>query len=139
MVLLLALGALIMQLVWGVLAVRQEPDAKGIRRHGALVPSAMASVLPLMTVLLFIRVFVIGRSSNVAQFAGDSGFDLWRLWFHAWPLLFFGNPLAFLVAVVGLLRRPHPPTHWQSFASRACCLIAAGCAWYIVVSYSPDA
>ena len=101
--------------------------------------SVVASVLPLVTLLLFLRVFVIGGSSNVAQLAGESGLDLWSLWFHAWPLLFFGNPVAFMVALVAALLPPYPPRRWQSFASRACAVVAASFAWYTVVTFFPDA
>jgi hypothetical protein len=114
MFLFLWVGSQALQLTLAVLAVCQRPDA----RLGALVASGAASVLPLITLVLFLRVFVIGGSSNVAQLAGESGFDLWSLWFHAWPLLFFGNPLAFLVAVTAALLPPYPPSRWPSFASR---------------------
>src|SRR5262249_43738139 len=132
-------GSQALQLTFAVLAVRQQRDASGHKRLGSLVVSGVASVLPLTTLVLFLRVFVIGGSSNVAQLAGESGFDLWRLWFHAWPFLFFGNPLAFLLAVVAALLPPYPPSRWQSFASRICAVVAAGFAWYTVVRFFPDA
>jgi hypothetical protein len=75
----------------------------------------------------------------VAQHAGESGLDLWSLWFQAWPFLFFGNPLASLVAVVAALFPPYPPSHWKSFASRVCAVVAAGFAWHVVVVFFPDA
>src|SRR5262249_1354027 len=130
--LFLWVGAQALQLTLAVLAVRQRPDASGRKRLGSLVVSGVASVLPVVTLVLFLRVFVIGGSSNVAQLAGESGFDLWSLWFHAWPLLFVGNPLAFLVTVVAALLPPYPPGRWQSFASRICAVVAAGFAWYTV-------
>jgi hypothetical protein len=83
-------------------ALLQTPVSGGQKRIRALVVSGIASLLPLITLMLFLRVFVIGGSSNVAQIAGESGMDLWSLWFGVWPLLFVGNPAAFLAAVVAL-------------------------------------
>jgi hypothetical protein len=128
-----------LQLTFAILAVRGQSDASGHKRLGTLVASGVASVLPLITLLLFLRVFVIGGSSNVAQLAGESGLDLWSLWFHMWPLLFFGNPLAFWVTAGAALLPPYPPGHWPSFASRVCAVVVAGFAWYTVVKFFPDA
>jgi hypothetical protein len=132
-------GSQVLQLILAAFALSRRPDLSGQRRLGGLALSAAASVLPLLTLVLFLMVFVIGGSSNVAQHAGESGMGLWRLWFHAWPLLFFSNPLAFLLAVVAVLVPPYPPSHWTSFASRVCAVVAAGCAWYAVVAFFPDA
>ncbi len=139
MFLILWVGSQALQLTFAVLAVRQKTDSSGHKELGSLIVSAVASVPPALTLLLFLRVFVIGGSSNVAQLAGESGFDLWRLWFHVWPVLFFGNPLAFAVALVAALLPPYPPGRWQSFASRVCAVIAASFAWYTVVTFFPDA
>jgi hypothetical protein len=139
MFLFLWVGSQALQLIFGVLAVCQQPDAGGHKRLGSLIVSGVASAPPFVTLVLFLRVFVFGGSSNVAQLAGESGLDLWRLWFHAWPLLFFGNPLAFLVALAVAILPPYPPGRWQSFASRVCAVVAAGFAWYMVVTFFPDA
>jgi hypothetical protein len=128
-----------LQIVFGVQAVRQQTDTNRNKRIGSLVASGFASVIPLMTLLLFLRVFVIGESSNVAQLAGESGIPLWRLWFQAWPLLFFGNPVEFFVNAVTALFPPYPPKYWQSFTSRVCGVIATGFACYVVVIFFPDA
>ena len=128
-----------LQLTFGVLALCQRPEIGRQRRVGALVVSGYASVVPLVTLLLFLWVFVIGGSSNVAQHARFSGLDLWSLWFQAWPFLLFGNPLSCLVAVVAALLPPYPPRHWKSFASRVCAIVAAGFACYVVVTFFPDA
>lgn len=128
-----------LQLELGVLALWRRTGDGRQRRLGALFLSATTSVLPLITLLLFLRVFIIGGSSNVAQLAGESGLDLWHLWFQAWPFLYFGNPLAFLAAVAALVVPPYPPNEGTSFASRVCAVIAAGCAWYMVVTFFPDA
>src|SRR5438477_7462456 len=85
---------------------RTGPGAPGRRRLGSLMASAFASILPLMTLILFLRVFVIGGSSNVAQLAGDEGYDLWHLWFSAWPLLLLGDPAGVLIGLVALAIPP---------------------------------
>jgi len=47
-------------------------------------------------------VFVVSGGATVAQFVAGSepGMDLWRLWFHAWPVLFFSSGIS---AAVGLV------------------------------------
>src|SRR5262245_1237852 len=91
----------------------------------ALVASAIVSVLPLFALLMFVRVFVIGGSSNVAQFAGADGAGLWSEWFHAWPLFFFGGPVVLLVTLVAALFPPYPPRQWVSSVSRLCAIASA--------------
>jgi predicted 3-demethylubiquinone-9 3-methyltransferase (glyoxalase superfamily) len=115
------------------------PALKRARRQVKGGATGVASVLPPITLLLFLRVFVLGGSSKVAQLAGESGFDLWRVWFHASPLLFLGNPLAFSVGLAAALLPPYPPRGWHSFASRNCGVVAAGFAWYSVGAFFPDA
>ena len=137
--LFLWVGSQTMHLVFWFLATRQPPDIKGRKRLGSLMGSGWVSILPLLTLLLFLAVFVIGGSSNVAQIAGEGGQGLWRLWFLAWPLLFFGNPIAFLLALVAVFLPPYPPRHWKSSVSRACAAITAGFAWFTVVMLFPDA
>src|SRR5262245_11267018 len=82
-----------------------------------LVLSAVGSVVPVATLLLFIRVFVIGGSSNVAQFAGADPHNLWGLWFRAWPLMYFGNPPSVVVCLVAVALPPYPPRGQWSFLS----------------------
>ncbi len=132
-------GSQVLQLYFGILAIRQQPDANNGRRLTSLTLSGIASMLPFFTLLLFLFVFVIGGSSNVAQRAGQSGMDLWGLWFDLWPLLYFGNPPAFFVVCLAALLPPYPPNRWHSFASRVCAIFAAGFAWFIVVMCFPDA
>lgn len=136
--LLLWIGSYALHLAVGVYAYSKERTT-GDRRLGPLVVSGVASIPPLITLLLFVRVFVLGGSSNVAQLAGEDGYDLWRLWFQAWPLLFFGNPAAFLVTLGAAFLPPYPPRHWASFVSRLSAVSAAACAWYVVVKFFPDA
>ena len=106
---------------------------------GALLFAGAASVMSLVTLLLVIRVFVVGGSSNVAQFAGESGMNLWSFWFHAWGFLFLGDGLAFVVSTVAVFFPPYPPKHWLSFASRVIAVVAAGYACYVLGQLIPDA
>ena len=133
------IGTQSLQIAFGFAALLQKRDASGRKRLGSLVVSAGASILPLFTLLLFLRVFVIGRSSNVAQLAGEAGYELWRLWFAAWPLLVFGNLAAFVVVLVAAIVPPYSPAHWKSIASRVCAIVAAGFACHAVFTYFPDA
>jgi hypothetical protein len=55
----------------------------------------LSAIVPTITLELFLRVFVIGHSSNVAQLAGSNGIDLWELWFNAlFPVPTLGAHLA---------------------------------------------
>src|SRR5207302_5916122 len=78
-------------------ACLQRQPSGGRRRLGSLYVSTGASLVPHITLVLFIRVFIIGGSSNVAQLAGEAGFGLWSLWAGAWLPLFCGSPVAFVV------------------------------------------
>jgi hypothetical protein len=133
------IGSQSLQVFSGIQALRERSDSNRPKRLGSLYLSGVASILPFATLLLFLRVFVIGGSSNVAQLAGASGSELWGLWFHAWPLLFFGCPLAFVAAAVATILPPYPPGHGHSFVSRVGALVSSGCAWYVVVTCFPDA
>lgn len=139
MFLFLWLASQSLQLIFGVLAVRQQPDVIAERKLGSRVLAGLASIPPIITLWLFVRVFVVGGSSHVAQLAGESGFDLWSSWGDWWPVLFFGNSLAFLFAVAIAFIGPYPPQRRFSVASRTCAVIVAGIAWYTVVTRIPDA
>lgn len=132
-------GSQTLQLIFAALAVFRRTEPDGRRRLGSLIASTLATILPLITLLLFVVVFVIGRSSNVAQLAGESGYKLWSLWCGVWPLLFLGNPVALLGTLVAALLPPYPPRYWQSFTSRIFAIAAAGFAWYTVITFFPDA
>lgn len=119
-------------------ALRREA-VKDTPRITSVLISALASVVPLITFVLFLVVIVVGGGSNVAQLAGERGMGLWRLWAEAWPLLLFGIPLSALVLLASAISPPYPSSNWQSFFSRWCGLLSAGFALYVVVTYFPDA
>ena len=91
----------------GLRRALQRPDAAGRKRLGSLVVSAIASILPLWTLVLVLRVFVIGGSSHVVQLAGGT-YDLFGLWVKWWPNLFFGNMLAFPLFLGAACFQPYP-------------------------------
>jgi hypothetical protein len=109
------------------------------RRVGALAASTLITFMPLITLFFFIKVFVIGQSSNVVQIAGESGYALWALWAHMWPLLLIGNAIAWLVALVATILPPYPPRYWISAIARFLSVLLVTFAWYTVTTYFPDA
>lgn len=138
LVLLVWIAAHVLHVGFGITTIRR-PSADSPKRLGSLHASFVASILPWTTLALFLIVFVIGGSSNVAQFAGESGFELWSLWLHAWPLLLFGNLIAIIVLPIIALWPPYPPRYLESFVARWCAVVGAGLAWHTVVTYFPDA
>jgi hypothetical protein len=101
--------------------------------------SAAAAIVPAITLMLFVCIFVIGGSSNVAQLAGESGMDLWSLWFDVWPFLFFTNPLILVVTVVAVVFPPYPLQRTTSVIARLTAVLLAVFACHTVVTYFPDA
>ena len=116
-----------------------RPHAAEPKRLGVLTASVLATFVPLVTLVLFVHVFVIGHSSNVAQIAGESGYELWQLWFHSWPLLLFGNGIAWLAAVIATVLPPYPPRYLTSLGTRFLTVLLVTFAWYTVTTYFPDA
>lgn len=129
----------LLAIVLVVLAVRWEFRSLDRRRFGAIRVSCAAMAAPLLTITLFVWIFVIGRSSNVAQLAGPDGRGLWRLWLAVWQLLFFMCPASLLTGVVAALCPPYPPKSYLSTAARLCAVLPAGFSWYVVIRYFPDA
>jgi hypothetical protein len=117
-----------LQIGLAIVAICQNPKEGSLRPLISLMLSMVASALPVFTLLLFLRVFVIGGSPNVAQLAGESGYQLWRLWLYAWPALYFGNPPSLLLNIAVAALPPYPPRGWPSFSSRLCGIIASGLA-----------
>ncbi len=127
-----------LHLALGWFALRQQRKKREPPLN-SLIASAIGGILPLLALVLFLWVFVIGGSSNVAKLAGAQGRTLWRLWFSWWPALFLGLPVTGLVLLGAALSPPYPPDHWKSFLSRWCGVVAALCAWCAVVWCFPDA
>lgn len=110
-------------------------------RHGKLSIgfSLAATLSPALTLVFFVIVFIIGRSSNVAQFASSSGFDYWGLWMKVWPLLLVGTSPCILFALVALICPPYRMRFVASWALPIAALIAALAAMDILARYFPTA
>ena len=116
----------------------ERRNAEGNSRT-ALIVSAGATAIPLIALLVFVRVFVVGGSSNVAQIAGESGYELWRTWFHVWPLLFLGSSISWLTAVAATVWPPYPPRGWLSTATRLAAVLVGAVTCFVLTAYMPDA
>lgn len=103
------------------------------------VLSAASLLFPLLTLALFLWVFVFGGSSNVAQLAGGSGADLRDLWISFWPILLLGNPASALIAIAAVAVQWYRPQQFASFALPAAAIIADCAAASIALKYFPDA
>jgi hypothetical protein len=110
----------------------------GFRQYGALRASCAVMLFPLATLILFSIAFVIGGYLNGGGLAGDSGRGLLVLWFLAWPLLFLGNAVAWLIAVISVVLPPYPPRQWASMVARLVAVLVATFACYTTVTYFPD-
>lgn len=127
-------------LVQVVCSVRSfvRPNAP-VGRGVPLILSAAGSLSPLATLVLVVWVFVVGGSSNVAQFAGESGLGLWSLWFRAYPWLLLGNPIGTLMCLAAVALPPYPSTDPPSYLSRVCGLVAVVIATGVTILLVPDA
>lgn len=130
------LATLVAHVAFAIACFRRRIQAGSQYRVGALYVSGGATAMSLLTFILFIRVFVVGQSSNVAQFAGEAGFHLWSLWARYWPLLLIGNLAALVLAWIAVLI---PPWSWKSSLSRLAALLSVLCAGYVLLQRIPDA
>lgn len=129
----------ILHIVFAVLAIPQKRTGDEKRKLGALITSMVTTIFPLVCLVFFLRVFVLGGSSNVAQFAGEERMKLWSLWFSVWGYLFLSTSLAFVINLVAVVCPPYLPRYSVSFLSRVCAVVATCFAFDAVSSYLPDA
>jgi hypothetical protein len=134
--LILWVACLALQLGFAAAACRPWAASGESRGHRPVYAAAAASIVPLITLGLFVRVFVIGRTSNVAQLAGEEGFRMWALWMEAWPLLLFCNLLAMVALMTALAT---PPWRWASVLSRMAAFLFVMCAWCALLKWAPMA
>lgn len=104
-----------------------------------LVLSSIGSIAPLISLIVFVWVFVVGRSSNVAQVAAGSDQNLWSFWFHSWPALLLANGCGVMIHLFALGLPPYPWEDGESYFGRCCGLIATGSALATVYWLMPDA
>jgi hypothetical protein len=116
----------------------QARRMRGRRRWASVFVGMAAMVGPLITLTLFLAVFVIGGSSNVAQLAGNRA-DLWSLWFDAWPILLLVNPLSVALAVVSAALPPYGMRYAGAWALPCAVLACAVAAAHVTFRYFPDA
>ncbi|MHC5055845.1 MAG: hypothetical protein ACYTKD_14130 [Planctomycetota bacterium] len=138
-------GAWVAFLAWVVTAVlhiglgsvalageRKLEDA----RLGSLKVSCVAGAFPLLALVVFFLVFVVGGGSSVAQMSAP---NMWLLWNDLFGLLFVGTSAALIAAIVAACLPPYPPGHRASFAGRIVGIAACGLAWYHVAVRVPSA
>lgn len=112
----------------------------GLGRHvPSLCLAGLSGIVPSMTLVLFLRVFVIGGSSNVAQMAGESGYDLWHLWYTFALLFFFANPVSVIVAGISIVLPPYRVRFVGAWALPLSALSCAIAATYFTMTHLPDA
>lgn len=127
---------------WVVLAFVSAREWRWLgrrRTQRAIVVSGVAMIHPVLTLVVFTLVFLVGRSSNVAQLAGSGGYDWWGLWFDFWMPALLATPVAGLVVLVALILRPwnlRDVTAGALPLSAAIAVLAAGA---LLVTYFPDA
>lgn len=133
------IGALLLQAVLACRALQRSWSSDEKRNDVALPLSIMVALMPLMSLLIYLRIFVIGGGSSIAQLAGPDGMRLWSLWVNLWPILALGNLGAFLALGILTCVPPYPPIGKLSWASRLCGVASAASACYVVYSTFPDA
>lgn len=122
------------QIVFAVRAFRR--DRRGDK---SLAASSYGSLPALLTFVLFVAVFVIGRTSIDPQqaHASESGARLWESWFTGWAFLVPANLIALAGCALVSALPPYPPTRTDSFVSRLCAVGGCFCACYATLHWQP--
>ena len=84
----------------------------------ALITPLISAVISMFTFVCFTLVFIVGRSSNVAQMAQPDGMDWWSFWFNVWPFALFSNMALVVVSAVFVFLPPYPRRYWKSSLCR---------------------
>jgi hypothetical protein len=114
---------LVVQLVFAVRTTRRTAPGEP---NGPLFASALSVSVPLVTLVLYVFIFVLVGASHDLLLAGESGSVPWLLWACVWWPLLIGNLVVFLVAWVALFGPSHLPGNWPSFLNRPCAVFAVG-------------
>lgn len=104
----------------------------------AVVVSAMASVFPLLTCVVFCLLVFSGGSST-AQMNGEGTMSLWSLWVQTWPVFVFFDPPSFALAALAVVIMPLPSRGVPSLVSRLSGVVASGLACWMIFKFFPDA
>ena len=128
-----------MHIALSVIAYMRQEFQRGPLEASSSGLSIAGAAVPLLSLLVFLRVFVFGGGSNVAQMADGGGEDLWELWFDFYPLMGIGTLLGGGAVLVSLCLPPYPIRHAAAFGARLCGAAAAGLAFYVLTQCPPDA
>ncbi len=102
----------------------------------SLLVGGLVCLINFVSLSLFVIVFLIGRSSNVAQFAGRDSFNYWGLWFNTWGWTILS---LLVVGAVALVVSACPPYRWRDSVCRILSLVLAAQGLYSLLPLMPDA
>lgn len=109
------------------------------KKEEANLTSGIVGILSTFTLVAFVLVFIVGRSSNVAQFAGKAGLDWWSFWFKIWGINAIGSLILGLIGAVTLFWKPRPTRDAVSFSLRVVVLAGILLSLYHTFRFMPDA
>lgn len=98
----------------------------------ALGFGALASISPLITLVVFAWVAWLGQSANPWQ---TEHLDLW---FDNWLWFFLGNVGSILLALIAIIIDPFPHKRTFSFAGRTVALVSAFIGYFLVAELMPS-
>jgi len=101
--------------------------------------SLLAAIPSVVTLILFIVVFVIGHASTDAQLTPRSTTELWRLWVFSYLFNLLLLPVAIISAFVNLFNRPRPAQSLPSFIGRVAGVVASCFALIALLRFMPTA
>jgi ABC-type glycerol-3-phosphate transport system permease component len=87
--------------LWSVILLVRKHDLETRISKVALIVPLVSSIASLSTFVCFTLVFIVGKSSNVAQLAQGGGMNWWSFWFDIFLPSIFGNFA--LLAITGIL------------------------------------
>jgi hypothetical protein len=125
--------------VWAVALIANAQYGMDKKRVDALVTPLISAVISMVTFVCFTLVFIVSRSSNIAQMAQPDGMRWWSFWFHVWPFAFFSNLALLVVAAIFVLLPPYPRRYWQSSLCRLLVLMGIAFSLFHTVITAPDA
>jgi hypothetical protein len=108
------------------------------RHYMAFTLAIVAGLAPTACLGVFRYVFGSG-GSNVAQYAGSEGIDLWRVWYDAWVPLSYASPASVLLNLLTFFVFFRPRNDAAFFIMRVCGLGSALIATWVVMTFFPDA
>ncbi len=139
-VLYLLWGALLLgSVLWSALLFKRQPRPVGAMAKAALIVPLVSAIISFWTFVCFTLVFLVGGSSNVAQFAQPDGMNWWSFWFSWFRPLLAANLLLLLVSGVFVFLPPYSPKQWQSTLCRLMACAGVLLSLSHLFGYAPDA